>query len=94
MLELSPTLHPGCPSGLADGEPLLQFPKPLDLRNAAIHEQLDAIHETGIARSQEQRHGRNLLRPPDFTARNQRLRSTFSRPAPADPESAYRSCPG
>src|SRR5258708_23359947 len=45
----------------------------LDLRRTAIHEQLHAIHKARIARSQEQRYRRNLLRSPDFAARNQRL---------------------
>ena len=43
-----------------------------DLGDPAIHEQLDAVHEIGVVRSEEERCRRNLLRAPNFPARDQR----------------------
>src|SRR5580704_13905656 len=45
----------------------------LDLRDAAIYKQLNAVYKTGIARSQEESHCCNLFRPPNLAARNLRL---------------------
>src|SRR5579864_5393313 len=61
---------------------VLGFIKPtrstLNLCRTAIHEQLHAIHKAGIARGQEQSYRRNLLRTPDFAARDLRLKEFLS----------------
>ena len=40
----------------------------LDLSGPTVYEEFDAIDEAGIARGEEQGHGRDLLRPPHRAA--------------------------